>query len=135
MEHRAVALKERTKKFALRVIRLSRALPASPEARVIGNQLLRSATSVAANYRAVCRARSRAEFISKLGVAIEEADESGLWLELLADAEVVPERLLVDLRSEANQLVAILNASKSTAKKSFQSTINTQKSTIEKCHG
>ena len=135
MEHRAVALKERTKEFALRVIRLSRALPASPEARVIGNQLLRSATSVAANYRAVCRARSRAEFVSKLGVVIEEADESELWLELLADAKVVPERLLVDLRSEANQLVAILNASKSTAKKCFQSTINTQKSTIGKSHG
>ena len=135
MEHKAVALKERTKQFALRVIRLSRALPASPEGRVIGNQLLRSATSVAANYRAVCRARSRAEFVSKLGVVIEEADESSLWLELLADSKVMPECLLSDLKSEANQLVAILNASRTTAKKAFHSKINNQKSTIGEDHG
>jgi four helix bundle protein len=137
VENKAVALKDRTKQFALRVIRLSRALPASPEARVIGGQLLRSATSVAANYRAVCRARSRAEFLAKLGIVIEEADESALWLELLADAQVVPERLLIDLKSEANQLVAICNASRTTAKNDLHSKINNQKSTIpkEKFHG
>src|SRR5690242_13786408 len=126
MEHKAVALKDRTKRFALRVIRLSRSLPASPEVRIIGNQVLRSATSVAANYRAACRARSRAEFLAKLGIVIEEADESALWLELLADAQVIPARLLSDLESEANQLVAICNASRTTAKSSFHSKINIQ---------
>ena len=78
-------LKDRTKVFAIRVVRLIRALPANLESRVIGAQLLRSATSVAANYRAVCRARSRAEFISKLGTVIEEADESCFWLELIIE--------------------------------------------------
>jgi four helix bundle protein len=130
MEHKAVALKERTKQFALRVIRLVRALPASAEGRVIGNQLLRSATSVAANYRAVCRARSRAEFLSKLGVVIEEADESALWLELLVEANVMPDRRLSGLQSEANQLAAIFNASCTTARKGLHSKINNQKSTI-----
>ena len=85
MENRAVELKNRTKSFALRVIRVIRAVPACPEGRIIGNQLLRCSTSVAANYRAVCRARSRAEFVAKLGLVIEEADESALWLELLRD--------------------------------------------------
>ncbi|HKS76033.1 MAG TPA: four helix bundle protein [Terriglobales bacterium] len=130
MVHKTVALKERTKQFALRVIRLCRAVPPSPETRVITTQLLRSATSVAANYRAVCRARSRAEFLAKLGIVIEEADESALWLELLADAQIIPDRLLVDLKSEANQLVAICNASRTTAKTGFHSKINNHKSTI-----
>lgn len=70
------ALKMRTRQFALRVIKIFRCLPASPESRVIGNQLLRSATSVAANYRAACRGRSRAEFLAKMGIAVGEADES-----------------------------------------------------------
>jgi four helix bundle protein len=83
------AIQNRTKQLALIVIRLSRRLPQSPEARIIGRQLLRSATSVAANYRAVCRARSTADFISKLGVVLEEADETLFWLELLVDAGVV----------------------------------------------
>lgn len=76
MEHKAVELKDRTKSFTLRIMRMIRTLPSSPESRMITHQLLRSGTSVAANYRAVCRARSRAEFLSKLGVVIEEADES-----------------------------------------------------------
>jgi len=129
-EHRAEILKGRTKEFALRIIRVIRSLPAGPEGRIIGYQLLRSGTSVAANYRAVCRARSRAEFLAKLAIVIEEADESAFWLELLVEAGLISEAKLKDLKSEANQLVAIFNASRTTAKKSSQSTINNQKSTI-----
>ncbi|MGH9789756.1 MAG: four helix bundle protein [Candidatus Acidiferrales bacterium] len=81
MTYRAEELKKRTKQFAIRVIKLFRSLPKTEEARIIGRQLLRSATSVAANYRAVCRARSKPEFIAKLGLVVEEADESALWLE------------------------------------------------------
>ncbi len=130
MEHQAEALKERTKQFALRIIRVIRSLPAGSEGRIIGHQLLRSGMSVAANYRAVCRARSRPEFLAKLAIVIEEADESAFWLELLVDAALIQDRKLKDLRSEANQLVAIFNASRTTAKKGSQSTINNQKSTI-----
>jgi len=131
MEHPSVDLKERTKKFALRVMRVVRSLPSGLEGRMIGKQLLRSGTSVAANYRAVCRARSRGEFLAKLAIVIEEADETGFWLELLTDAGLIPEPKLRDLRSEANQLVAIFNASRTTAKKKgSHSTINNQKSTI-----
>ncbi len=130
MEHPATDLKERTKRFALRIIRVVRSLPPSLEGRMIGKQVLRSGTSVAANYRAVCRARSRPEFLAKLAIVIEEADESAFWLELLVDAELLSETKLRDLKSEANQLVAIFNASRTTAKKGSHSTINNQKSTI-----
>ena len=130
MEHQAEALKDRTKQFALRIIRVVRSLPLGPEGKIIGHQLLRSGMSVAANYRAVCRARSKAEFLAKLAIVIEEADESAFWLELLADAGLVARPKLVDLRSEANQLVAIFNASRTTAKKGVQSAINNQQSTI-----
>jgi four helix bundle protein len=130
VEHQADALKERTKQFALRIIRVIRSLPPGREGRIIGHQLLRSGMSVAANYRAVCRARSRSEFLAKLAIVIEEADESEFWLEMLADAGLIPERKLKDLKSEANQLVAIFNASRSTAKKHVQSAINNQQSTI-----
>jgi four helix bundle protein len=130
MDHQAEALKDRTKKFALRIIRVIRSLPPGPEGRIIGHQLLRSGMSVAANYRAVCRARSRLEFLSKLAIVIEEADESAFWLELLVDAGLISEPKLKDLKSEANQLVAIFNASRTTAKKGAQSTIINQKSTI-----
>ena len=81
--YRSEELKKRTKQFAIRIIKLFRSLPRTEEARVIGKQMLRSGTSVAANYRAVCRARSRAEFIAKVGVVVEESDETVLWLELL----------------------------------------------------
>jgi four helix bundle protein len=130
MDHQAEALKDRTKKFALRIIRVIRLLPPGPEGRIIGHQLLRSGMSVAVNYRAVCRARSRLEFLSKLAIVIEKADESAFWLELLVDAGLISEPKLKDLKSEANQLVAIFNASRTTAKKGAQSTINNQKSTI-----
>src|SRR5690349_21635600 len=130
MDHPAVDLKDRTKKFALRVLKVVRSLPSNAEGRVLSNQLLRSATSVAANYRAVCRARCRAEFLSKPAVVIEEADETAFWLEFLAEGAMVPEPRLKDLISEANQLVAIFNASRTTARKGVHSTINNQDSTI-----
>jgi four helix bundle protein len=130
MEHPACELKDRTKKFALRVMKVVRSLPPSAEGRMIGNQLLRSGTSVAANYRAVCRARSRPEFLAKLAIVIEEADETAFWLEFPVDAGLISELKLNDLKSEANQLVAIFNASRTTAKKGSYSTINNQNSTI-----
>jgi len=130
MDHEAEVLKNRTKQFALRIIRVVRSLPPGQEGRIISHQLLRSGMSVAANYRAVCRARSRQEFLSKLAIVIEEADESAFWLELLVDAGLVAESKLRDLKSEANQLVAIFNASLSTAKKRVQSSINNHQSTI-----
>ena len=81
-------LKQRTKQFALRIIRLYRSLPAADEARILGKQLLRSGTSVGANYRADCGARSKAEFIAKFGIVLEEADETVYWLELLVESGV-----------------------------------------------
>ena len=110
------AMKSRTKQFALVVIRLCRTLPQNAEARVISRQLLRSATSVAANYRAVCRARSRADFTSKLGVVLEEADETLFWLELLVDAGFAQREQIGAPLNEANQLVSIFVASLRTAK-------------------
>jgi four helix bundle protein len=109
-------LKDRTKMFALRVIRMSDVVPRTRAANVIANQILRSATSMAANYRAVGRARSKAEFLAKLGVVLEEADESVFWLELLADSRIVSAQKLRDLLGEANQLMLIFSASRRTAK-------------------
>jgi len=109
-------MQERTKNFALRVIRLINALPDTPAARVIGNQLLRSATSVGANYRAACRAKSDADFLYKLSIVEEEADESLYWLELILEAEIVREPLLQPLLQEANELVAITVATIKTLK-------------------
>ena len=108
-------LRKRTKEFALRTIRLFRALPKTEEARIIGRQVLKSGTSVAANYRATCRARSKAEFVAKIGQVIEEADETAFWLELLIEAQIVPEDRVQNLLSEANELVAIFVASRKTA--------------------
>ena len=109
-------LKNRTKMFALRIIKMSEALPKPRAANVISNQILRSATSMAANYRAVGRARSKAEFVAKLGVVLEEADETVFWLEMLVDSEIVRKEKMVELLGEANQLVLIFSASRSTAK-------------------
>jgi four helix bundle protein len=114
--YQAEELKRRTKKFAIRVINLYRSLPRTEEARIIGNQVLRSGTSVAANYRAVCRARSRAEFIAKIGIVVEETDETVFWFELLVEARIVGERKMQGLLIEANELLAIFAASQSTAK-------------------
>jgi len=109
-------LKNRTKFFALDVIRVVEGLPRTRTAEVIGKQLLRSATSVAANYRAACRSRSHAEFISKINVVEEEADESEFWLELLVEANVVTRDQVVRLRKEADELTAIFVATDRTAK-------------------
>jgi four helix bundle protein len=109
-------LRTRTKQFAPRVIRMSQALPRSREANVLGQQILRSATSVAANYRAAGRSRFRAEFVAKIGVVVEEADETVLWLELLSDSGIVSHGKLAKLLDEANQLVAIFAASRRTVK-------------------
>jgi four helix bundle protein len=95
---------------------LFRSLPKTEEARVIGRQVLRSGTSVAANYRAVCRSRSKAEFIAKVGVVVEEADETVFWLELLGETAIVPQKRLEELLLEANELLAIFAASQRTAK-------------------
>jgi len=114
---KAKELQARTKSFALRIIRMFRSLPKTEEARILGRQVLRSSTSVAANYRAVCRARSKAEFTAKLGVVVEEADETIFWLELLVESEIVPEEKIHSLMNEANELLAIFAASRHTARK------------------
>jgi len=109
-------LKQRTKEFALNTVRLVERLPRGRAADVIGRQLLRSGTSVAANYRSARRARSRREFIAKMGIVEEEADESSLWLDLLVEAGLVPSAQVAALRDEADQLVAITVASIRTAR-------------------
>ena len=103
------ALKQRTKEFSLRIIRLFQSLPKTDEARIVGKQLLRSSTSVAANYRAACRARSDAEFFSKISIVVEEADETLFWLELLVEATIIEKHLLTSLMDESEQLVKIMN--------------------------
>jgi four helix bundle protein len=109
-------LKNRTKRFALLVIRLCRTLPRTQEGTVITRQLLRSSTSVGANYRAVCRARSTADFVSKLGVVLEETDETLFWLELLVESGVSQSDKTIPIMKEANELVSIFVASLRTAK-------------------
>src|SRR5436190_24307386 len=108
-------LKQRTKKLALRVLRLVAALPENTAGRVIGSQLGRCGTSVGANYRAACRGRSPAELVAKLGTVIEEADETCYWLELIIDGEILPRNLIESLLDEANQVTAIMVASRKTA--------------------
>ena len=115
--YQAEALKKRSKKFAIRVVKLFQALPKTGEARVLGKQVLRSGTSVAANYRAVCRARSRAEFRATIGVVVEEADETVFWLELLVDTGIIKPARVEGLLAEANELLAIFAASQRTVKR------------------
>ncbi len=107
-------LKRRTKQFGLRVIHLIEALPSSRAASVIGRNLLRSGTSVGAHYRAASRARARPDFITKLGMAIEDVDESLYWMEMLVEAKLIPGDKLASLMKEANELAAILTASTKT---------------------
>lgn len=111
-----IELQRRTKCFALQIIRLVDGLPTSSAARVIGGQLLRSATSVGANYRAACRGRSKADFVAKLGIVEEEADESGYWLELLMDSQLLSAEELAPALREAGELTAIMGASRKTAR-------------------
>ena len=110
-------LKKRTKRFALDIIRLTEHLPNDQTCRVLSHQLLRCGTSVGANYRAVCRAKSTADFISKFGTVEEEADESGYWLELLIDSGKLDQKRAGPLLQEANELTAIAVASINTARK------------------
>ena len=110
------AFRDRTKAAALRVIRLFQQLPRTGEAQILGKQLLRSATSVAANYRAACRGRSGAEWFAKMSICLEEADETQFWLELLSDAEILPKPRLESLHQEFSEIVAILT----TARKSYK---------------
>ena len=108
--------RDRTKAAALRVIRLFQQLPRTGEAQILGKQLLRSATSVAANYRAACRGRSGAEWFAKMSICLEEADETQFWLELLSEAEILPKPRLESLHQEFSEIVAILT----TARKSYK---------------
>ena len=110
-------LQARTKSFALRIIRLYCSLPPTTQAQVLGKQVLRSGTSVGAQYREATRARSVAEFISKIEGGLQELDETAYWLELLVDSGIVPETRLKELRHETEELIAMLVASAKTAKK------------------
>ena len=111
-----VELRTRTKEFALRIIRLYSSLPKQTEAQVIGRQMIRSGTSVGANYREAYRARSKAEFIAKVGDCLKEIEETGYWLELLVDSGIVSEERLASLTDECSELTAIFVASIRTAK-------------------
>ena len=113
---RAEDLKDRTKSFALRVVKLATSLPRNRVGEVLARQMIRSATSVAANYRAACLARSRPEFVSKIGIVQEEADETMFWIELTADAGLIKPKLLESLLRENKELLAIIIASRKTAK-------------------
>ena len=109
---------QRTKRFALRVFKLVGALPETIQGRAVAAQLIRSGTSVAANYRAACRARSKPEFVAKLGVVEEEADESAFWLELIIETELLNPRTVTPLLAEAGEIVAMMASSKKTAARS-----------------
>jgi len=109
-------LKLRAKKFALRIVKLVESLPTTLTAKTMGKQLLRSGTSVAANYRAACRSRSNADFIAKMGIVEEETDESVFWIEMLVETNQVKHELVADLLDEGNQLTAIWVSSINTAR-------------------
>lgn len=113
-------LKTRTKQFGLRVMNLVAALPNTTAGRAIGNQLVRSGTSVGANYRAACRGRSKAEFVAKIGTVVEEADESAFWLEMIIEGGLLKAELVAPLLQEAEELTAIFTASARTAKQNNQ---------------
>src|SRR5882724_3206066 len=122
-------LKNRTKAFALRVMNLIEALPNSIKGRAIANQIVLSGMSVAAN-RAACRARSRAEFVSRIGVVEKEADETARWLELIIEDKILADKKVMPLHNEANELVAIMAASYKSARSPTKSEITNQKSKI-----
>jgi len=125
---KSAELQQRTKDFALRVLNLIEHLPNTIGGRVLANQLARKATSVGANYRAACRARSRAEFASKLGTVDEEADESLYWLELIQVGDFVPEKRIASLVSEADELTAIFTSGRRSASRPQPSKIKPQTS-------
>ncbi|MBA3706320.1 MAG: four helix bundle protein [Bacteroidetes bacterium] len=115
-------LKDRTKKFAVAIIRFVRSLPKSDEGYILGKQLLRSGTSVGANYRSACKAKSTADFINKIIIVEEEADECGYWLELIIEAEILERKNVENILKEANELTAIFTAAGKTAKENKLST-------------
>ncbi len=119
-------MKDRTKQFALRVMKLVDALPKTTGGRALGGQLVRSGTSVAANYRAACRARSVADFANKISIVEEEADESSLWMELIMESGLIQRGKVAELHDESEQLVAMMVASRKTARAA-----SNQKSKIE----
>ena len=116
-------LKQRTKYFGWRIMKLVDALPRSMSGRAVGNQLVRSGTAVGANYRAACRARSTAEFLSRMGIVEEEADESGYWLELIGDAALLKPRRIEPLMREADELTRIFAATIRTIKRTRKTTV------------
>jgi four helix bundle protein len=120
MNEKARTLKKRTKDFTLAVLAFVRTLPNSDEARIIVGQLIRSATGVGANYRSTCHSRSRAEFVARIGVALDEADESAFWLEIITEGRIATGKSAFELLDEANQLTAILAASRITASESLE---------------
>ena len=108
-------LKKRTKRFALRILKLVAALPDTVQGRTVAGQLVRAGTSVGSNYRAACRSRSQAEFVAKIGVVVEEADESAFWLEVIIEGELLRAGLVQPLLEEANELLRIMARSRITA--------------------
>lgn len=116
-------LKARTKQFALRILKLIATLPKTIEGRAIANQLVRSGTSVAANYRAACRARSKTEFVVKMGIVFEETDETQLWLELIIESKLLPSKQVEALLNQASELVAIFVTSRKSASGNLKSSI------------
>ena len=112
----AEEMKKRTRVFALRVIRLAESLPHSPTATAIRNQMLRCGPSVGANYRAACRARSRRDFVAKMGIVEEEADETSYWIELLIDANLIKRERVTDLLQESDEILSIVVSSIKTAR-------------------
>src|SRR5476649_1811204 len=115
--------KNRTKKFVVDNIKFYRTLPKTEEAKIIGRQLLRSSSSVGANYRAACRARSKAEFHSKLSTVVEEADESVFWMEVLVEAAVVQPSALDSLADEANKILKIASSSRKTVSSKLKNSL------------
>jgi four helix bundle protein len=126
--NKSAELQQRTKTFALRVLKLIEHLPKTIGGRILANQLARSGTSVGANYRAACRARSRAEFASKLGTVAEEADESLYWLELIRDGNLIGGKRITPLVSEADELTAIFTSGRRSASRPQPSTMKPQTS-------
>jgi four helix bundle protein len=121
-------LKRRTKQFALRILKLVSALPNTVQGRAIGGQLVRAGTAVGANYRATCRSRSRAEFVARIGVVEEEADESAFWMELIVEGEILREEQVKSLLTEANELAKIMASSRISASATLTNRTKSQSS-------
>ena len=117
----AEVFKKRTKKFVVDNIKFFRTLPKTEEAKIIGRQLLRSSSSVGANYQAACRARSKAEFHSKLSTVVEESDESVFWMEILIEAEIVDQQAINHLLQEGNEILKVVSASRKTVSTTIKS--------------